>query len=569
MWLRVNVFSKNRWIGFICLLVLVCTWFTVYILRLNQIAGLFIDDAYYVLLAKALATGQGYQLINLPSPSGFPVYPPVYPWLLSLIYRISPHFPNNITILKTVSVSAMFGVGLVSYLHLMRDREWPQLWALISAFTVTLIPAFVFFATSTFMTECLFTLLQLTFILVIERGVRAPRNQEWRFTMMGAMLASTAFLIRTIGIGLIVAAIIYLIKKRRWRGLATFTLSAVLIVGAWTLYVRLKAPTPEPGAQPGGIMTQSYNNLFWLRRAGDINSGNAGIRDLPYRVFTNFRQIVGNNLAMILVPTFYRPAIHSGEETLENGENLYAFSYLLGAVIALGAVTTARRKLMLAESVVAVSLGIIVLWPWYTFRFIIPLTPFIVFYLVIGVKEILDRLARREKIDMLGGVYFSPIIPVSIILSLFIFDHFSYLRLMSDKHSAKNVTWKTRFEEDQKALEWIRSNTRENAVIATTNPGMVYLYTNRKSVPRSDITENWENWRKLNLNYIAYLSTGALSAPNPVEARFNHTYVSAILSYIYIVDLGSVEDRSPLNPIEKSYEGGISFEMKEIPLSKQ
>lgn len=40
----------------------------IYILRLDKVAGLIVDDAWYVLLAKSLATGQGYTLINSPTP---------------------------------------------------------------------------------------------------------------------------------------------------------------------------------------------------------------------------------------------------------------------------------------------------------------------------------------------------------------------------------------------------------------------------------------------------------------------------------------------------------------------
>src|SRR5215467_12408527 len=67
----------------------------IYILRLDRVVGLFVDDGWYALLAKSLATGQGYSLINSPSPGILPLYPPGFPFLLSLVYRLSPHFPEN------------------------------------------------------------------------------------------------------------------------------------------------------------------------------------------------------------------------------------------------------------------------------------------------------------------------------------------------------------------------------------------------------------------------------------------------------------------------------------------
>ena len=36
----------------------------VYLLRLDRVAGLVVDDAWYVLLGRALAQGDGYRLIS-------------------------------------------------------------------------------------------------------------------------------------------------------------------------------------------------------------------------------------------------------------------------------------------------------------------------------------------------------------------------------------------------------------------------------------------------------------------------------------------------------------------------
>src|SRR2546422_9873302 len=48
----------------------------IYLLRLDQVIGMFADEARYALLAKALATGQGHTLINSPSPGIMPLSPP-------------------------------------------------------------------------------------------------------------------------------------------------------------------------------------------------------------------------------------------------------------------------------------------------------------------------------------------------------------------------------------------------------------------------------------------------------------------------------------------------------------
>ncbi|HMV48623.1 MAG TPA: glycosyltransferase family 39 protein, partial [Blastocatellia bacterium] len=190
----------------------------IYALRLDRVAGLFVDDAWYVLLAKSLATGQGYQLMNSPTPGIPPIYPPGFPFLVSLAYRLWPDFPSNVILLKSVSVVAMLGVGWASYKHFTRDREWPHPLSLISALVVALTPGLVFLATSSVMSECVFTCVQLLAMLVIESGIRAEDGKsQLRHAAFGGALAALAFLTRSIGLTVVGAGFVYLLKERKWK----------------------------------------------------------------------------------------------------------------------------------------------------------------------------------------------------------------------------------------------------------------------------------------------------------------------------------------------------------------
>src|SRR5262245_50973747 len=173
----------------------------IYILRFDHAFGLMIDDAWYLLLAKSLATGQGYQLINSPTPGILPLYPPGYPFLLSIFYRLYPHFPENIWLLKSVSVAAMMGTGAISYLYFHRYRGLSVWHATGIAVASVLCPPLVSLATSTLMSECVFTLVLIATILVVEESVRAARaknNRTWFLVAASAMLATYAFLLRSI-----------------------------------------------------------------------------------------------------------------------------------------------------------------------------------------------------------------------------------------------------------------------------------------------------------------------------------------------------------------------------------
>jgi len=323
----------------------------VYVARLDRAVGLFVDDAWYVLLAQALATGQGYQLINSPSPGLLPTYPPVYPFLLSLAYRLWPSFPNNLLLLKSVSMLAMLGVGWASWRHFRRDREWPQWLALLSALTVALTPSLVFLATSSAMSECVYMMFQLLAVVAVETCARAEQDKRgWRYALLAGALAAAAFLTRSIGLAVIGAGFLYLLKERRWRSAAVFAGTVALLAAPWMLYARLHAPTLAQRNEQSGMIMQPYDVQLWQRRAGDPSRGVISFGELPERMWDNTRMAIGNNPARLFLPTFYRSTKLSGEEVLEKSSETKMLAWLLSALIISGLVLTVRRKITAALS---------------------------------------------------------------------------------------------------------------------------------------------------------------------------------------------------------------------------
>ncbi|HZS06821.1 MAG TPA: hypothetical protein VFD58_18440 [Blastocatellia bacterium] len=151
----------------------------VYALRLDRVVGsTYVDDAYYVMLAKALATGQGYMLLNTPSPGIVPIYPPVFPALLSVAFRISPQFPNNLWLLKSVSIVAMLGAGFLTWVYFRRERGTTAVLALGVAVATVLNPGIVGLVTTSVMSEPVFLFFLMLTLFLIERGVRLSKGKE-------------------------------------------------------------------------------------------------------------------------------------------------------------------------------------------------------------------------------------------------------------------------------------------------------------------------------------------------------------------------------------------------------
>ncbi|HMV82128.1 MAG TPA: glycosyltransferase family 39 protein [Blastocatellia bacterium] len=521
----------------------------IYALRLDRVAGLFVDDAWYVLLAKSLATGQGYQLMNSPTPGIPPIYPPGFPFLVSLAYRLWPDFPSNVILLKSVSVVAMLGVGWASYKHFTRDREWPHPLSLISALVVALTPGLVFLATSSVMSECVFTCVQLLAMLVIESGIRAEDGKsQLRHAAFGGALAALAFLTRSIGLTVVGAGFVYLLKERKWKPAAVFAGAALIVVAPWMLYSRAHRATPEQRSEQNGMIVQDYSATLWQRKAGDTSSGTIGVGGLPDRMWANAAKIAGNNIAVIFAPPLYRSPKLSGEETLEKGAETRVLSYLLTALLLLGFALTVRRRMAMAEFITAFTLLITLLWPWDTFRFLLPLMPFLLSYLLEAVRGIRDF--AREKFETKAPLHpwRALLVVAGLILTIYVYDHAVYIAKRSDLSRAEYLPWRAIFDENLEALNWIREKSSEEAVVASLNPALVYLYTGRKTIASDNPATNWENWKRLNVRYMAYLSVYPVADPGMGEGRFNQAYRSKGPLKLRVMDLGNRENRLPWNP---------------------
>ena len=76
----------------------------------KQALGLFHDDGIYVVVAKSIDRGEGYRIISLPGSPAQTKYPFFFSYLLSWIWWLNPHFPQNITAFKALNATILGGI---------------------------------------------------------------------------------------------------------------------------------------------------------------------------------------------------------------------------------------------------------------------------------------------------------------------------------------------------------------------------------------------------------------------------------------------------------------------------
>ena len=470
----------------------------VYLLRLDAVAGQYVDDAWYVLLAQAIASGQGYHLISAPTPELaliLPAFPPGFPLVLAVVAAVAPAFPANVLVLKLVSILAMIGVGALSAMY-YRDRSLPSPFAIALALVVVLTPAFVFLATSTVMAEPLYTLAQVAAIVLV--GRRRP--------VLGGLAAAAAALIRSAGLPIIVAATIWYLVQRDRRAAGLFLATAVIALLPWMIYARAYATPLDVRLAHGGAHVFNYSEQFWMRRAGEIQSGRITLGDVPARVGAGLVDVFGRDTGAVVMPVLYRSSIESGEETLSiggrrsdlsqgsmgNTTGTLVLSVLLSVLALVGFISRWRRGAGAADWFVPLAVVPVILFPHWAFRLVLPLTPFLYGYLVDGVQTLTNNWTRVLRMALL------------CLIGLHLADHAMY-RIQIDQS-----VWLADAREGSLVTDWMQRELKDPGAVASTNPALIFLRTGRRGVALDDARGRWAAWKAQGIRYVVDLNGSEL-----------------------------------------------------------
>jgi hypothetical protein len=493
----------------------------IYLLRVDTAAGLTIDDGWYLLFAQAIARGDGFTLTSSPIPGLMPTYPPGWPALMSLVFVWAPDVPANIPLLKGLSIAAMLALMPLAWRYFQqRGLSSPMAAALTLAVVVT--PAFVFLATSTLMSECVFTLAVLAGAFMADRSVNVsdaePANamRATRATIAAGAIAAAAVLIRSAGLPLPIGIGLLFVWRRRWRQAVLFAATCALCLAPWFLYVATHGAPREQRLAHGGSQAWTYGEQFWMRRAGDSSGGTVGVGDLPARVRDGLIDVFGRDIGAIVLPTLYRGASESGQEVVAVGGGIpvrdgavvpagmgsapgtMIVSSLLGIVALIGYVRAWRRGATVAEIVVPVSLLLTVTWPFWAFRFVLPLAPFLYFYLVSGL-EVLAGEARRASVVRIA---------LTCAIALNLGDHALYIA----QSSTAPQEWVQDSRDADALFEWMRTNLKGPGYVASDNPALVYLRAGRQGVTIDDANRKWQQWKGLGVRYL--VNVGSSTRPD-------------------------------------------------------
>jgi hypothetical protein len=406
------------------------------------------DDANYIVLAKALASGHGYRLISHPNEPAETQYPPLLPFLLLPVVKF---FPQNYLIPKIIPLLFAFA-SILALSRLLKvylpQQEAKAQWLLLCA---AVSPMVIYYSTQV-LSEPLFYFFSLLTLYIALRF--EGRENIWILLIL-AILAAAAYYSRSIGLSLILSlSLLYLIKKR-YKSFLIISLFMLALILPWIIRNSLA----------GG---NGYVSSFFLVNPYDLDSGTITFIGFVKRFFMNAIRYSGKVVPDLLFYPWLAKI---------NPYNPFkiALGLLFSFLMALGFYRSIRTRLSILNMYGLIYFLFCLLWPWYDVRFLMPLLPLILLFIVQGIGVVIGFL-KKDRLKRLTQKKFLKYALISVIILFFLMGD-AYI-IYNNREEKMSSEW----QEYHKACLWLEYYSDKGSNILCRKPSYTYLISGRKAV---------------------------------------------------------------------------------------
>jgi hypothetical protein len=473
--------------------------------------GVYQDDGIYTVLAKSLATGQGFRYLHLPDAPNATHYPPLYPLFLAGLWKAFPSFPANITLFKFAN-AAFLGVAAFMAWRFARRQVGMTHWsAVISAGAFTICAPLVLHAVMV-LSESMFLAALFPVLIACER---AARTGDRRDALIAGAAAGALALVRTIGAVAIPATALTLAIRKRWVPAALVWVAGLAVMLPWQLWIATY------DSQLPDVFLGRYGSYGGWLMSGIREGGIAWIGQL---IVFNLDEL-SDGMSLLLTVDHLPVAIR------------WLGTLAIAGFFAGGWLKMLRRAPVAAWTV-AIYLAVIISWPFEPPRFIFAVWPVIGMIMGLSVHAVLTwrpAPGMRFRVMQVAGVTMA----AGLVLG---YARYNYVGVANRWWSQTQAFVANR---SRPMAEWVVANTPSDAVIATDDDVLMHLYTGRRTVPNFTFTPQEymtpqtrpferETLRKIVRMYdVDYLLTASengiraangLVQANPPEAQVIHVF---------------------------------------------
>jgi hypothetical protein len=416
--------------------------------------GVFHDDGVYVILAKSIATGQGFRFLHLPGAPAATHYPPGYPLLLAAVWRVMPSFPENVSAFLFVNALLLGATALGVARFAERVLGWPRAGAVMAAIAATLSTPLLMLS-GLVLSEPLFIAALFPAALLAERLVRDSTERggnETRDALVLGFCLGLIGLVRTHGLALAVGVIIVLALRRRWRAMVLCGAAVAATLAPWQLWLAWHTQ------QFSETLSGSYGPYgSWL--AQGVRGNPLGF--LPRTMLINAREI---------------GALFADHFSLSDHATPRLVSAVLAtAAIVIGAWRLSKRAPVFVAFAVVYTL-VLLAWPYTPWRFVFTVWPVVV--LCVGATIDLALRAPRESRAGVTALRVTGALALLVVCAGAVWEEGRAYATRSWTRSAAQAT-----AQIAPIVRWVNRETKVDDVVAVDGEQLVYLFTNRHAVP--------------------------------------------------------------------------------------
>lgn len=429
------------------------------VLRMSPLVaiGAFHDDAIYLALGKAIASGEGYRSVYAVGQPVHLKYPPGLPLIYAALWAVSGSLAFVASAARTLAlVVCGAAAGLIWWLartHLGLNRGLTALWTIAPFLLEGSIQYFNLAIAEPYFILGWAAVLCLYYQM---RGRKTERQQLLFAAGLGLALAATTFL-RMQAIVMIPAILLAMALERiRWRTVAVSAVTAILPVMAWRLmHARMAAAGPistQPDEAPYSAWLELDGlggTVSFLKRSFEVNW-------LAY--WHGFPGYVS--------------------ELRATGIVLLA---LVAVLAVAGSVLLLRRHPAVVVSVAA-TVAIIMFWPWPQDRFVLAFLPFAGLPIAAMVQEGLARCRPRLRLAAFAtlGVLALSIGGRQVYIRSFAYADQNPRDILEFSYAGYFLLANSKFL--LTVSRWVRERGAPTDRLLVDAPAAIYLYTGRQGV---------------------------------------------------------------------------------------
>ena|GEM_PF-2269443 len=422
------------------------------------------DDAQFILEANSLITNHSYNDPNwIYTPEAnycTKSDPPGWPLLLIPVILF---FGKNLLVLKLYVILYVLGAGILLFkiIKIQSNDYWLSF--LITAIYFSSMTTIVF--SRVVYTE--WSYMVISFLIIILFIVEKDRCEDNKKIFFIGLCLGFSLLLRSVAISLVGAAIAVIIQytivhqrkhwaRMKWIGIILF--STILIYQ--TAYFLVQ---PEKGI---GYQEQFLSKNLYYQEEGQADFG-----DIIGRMLENGRHFI-MKMEPLLLGRSWHETIEYRYPHLKKFLNLslYVVGSLFFIIIVIGFISRVSRKPSFIEYYVFFYLAIMsIIWFHYeVYRYLMPITPFLVFYFSMGLLLILKRVFNKLRTarSVLYGL-----------ITFVLFVNICQAGVEIYRYKFTDMNPKKMFAPYKTTVKWLKEHVQSDEIIIADDPRWYALET--------------------------------------------------------------------------------------------